>query len=342
MDFETVYLNPSKVGSFGGVEQLRKETGRDPTTWLQSQNAYTLNKPVRKKFKRRKYIVKGIDSLWQADLADFKAISKWNNGNNYVLVVIDVFSKYLWVQPVKTKTARDVLLAFKKILTGAQRKPESFMTDKGGEFNNWQMKKYCNANGINYYTSQNTETKAAVAERVIRTIKTRLYRYFEHKKTWTFVNVLQQLVDSYNNTKHRSIGMKPVEVTKDTENRVRQKLYPEEEEKPIHFKYSVGTKVRIAREKTIFEKGYTQQWTDEIFTIAQRVVTQPPVYKLKDYDGEIITGTFYEPELQPVKDSGLYEIDKILKTRTRRGKKEYFVSWKGYPASMNSWVTNLE
>jgi len=341
MDFDTIYLNPPKVGSFGGVQRLQNEVGANANEWLQGQNAYTLYKPVQRKFKRRKYIVKGIDSLWQADLADFKAISKWNNDNSYVLIVIDVFSKHLWAQPVKSKTAKDVLSAFKKILMHTERKPESFMTDKGGEFNNAQMKKYCDDNGINYYTSQNPETKAAVAERVIRTIKTRLYRYFEFKKTWKYIDVFQQFVDSYNKSKHRSIGMAPIDVTKDTEEAVRQKLYPEEDEKPIHFKYSVGTKVRIAREKTVFGKGYTQQWTDEIFTIAQRLVTQPPVYKLKDYEGEIITGTFYEPELQPVKDSGVYEIDKILKTRTRKGSKEYFVSWKGYPDSMNSWVTNL-
>jgi len=177
---------------------------------------------------------------------------------------------------------------------------------------------------------------------VIRTLKSRLYRYFEYKKTWKYTDVLQLLVESYNKSKHRSIGMAPVAVTKDTEDQVRKKLYPDTEDKPIHFKYNVGDKVRIAREKTVFGKGYTQQWTDEIFTIAQRQVTDPPVYKLKDYNGEFIVGTFYEPELQLVTDTGVYEIDKILKTRTRKRQKEYFVSWKGYPDSMNSWVTNLQ
>ena len=134
MEFETIYLNPASVGSFGGVARLQNEAGADPTEWLRSQNTYTLYKPVRRRFRRRKYIVRGIDSLWQADLADFKAVSRWNDGFNYVLVVIDVFSKYLWAQPVKTKNAGDVLSAFRKVLNTDSRKPQSFNTDKGGEF----------------------------------------------------------------------------------------------------------------------------------------------------------------------------------------------------------------
>ena len=341
MDFATVYYNPASVGSFGGVASLKKEAGNDPTKWLSAQNAYTLHKPVRRRYRRRKYIVQGIDSLWQADLADMQKIAQWNGGHYYVLVVIDVFSKHVWAQPVKNKTAKSILDAFKRIVASDQRKPECFMTDKGTEFNNQLMKRFCTDNGINYYTSQNPDTKAAVAERVIRTLKSRLYRYFQYKKTWKYTDVLQKLVDSYNKSKHRSIGMAPNDVTKETEEQVRNKLYPPGEERPIKFKFNVGNKVRIAREKPVFGKGYTQQWTDEIFTIWKRQLTDPPVYKIKDYTGEVITGTFYEPELQLVTDTGVYEIDQILKTRTRKGKKEFFVSWKGYPDTMNSWVTDL-
>ena len=339
-NFSTIYLNPALVGSFGGVEPLRQAAGKDPKEWLRTQDSYTLYKPVRRRFRRRKYVVKGIDALWQADLADMKDLADWNGGHKYILIVIDVFSKYLWAHPVKTKTAKSVLDAFKVILAMDDRKPESFMTDKGTEFNSEKMKLYCKKKGINYYTSQNPDTKAAVAERVIRTIKSRLYRYFEHGKTWKYVDVLQKLVDSYNSSKHRSIGMAPKNVDAVNEDQVRAKLYPEERRR-IHFKFNVGDTGRFAREKPKFGKGYSQQWTDEIFSISQRLVTDPPVYKLKDYNGDPITGTFYEPELQQVTDTGLYKVDKIIKSRTRNGKKEFFVSWKGYPESMNSWVTDL-
>ena len=338
MDFGVIYLNPLNPSSFGGVSRLKEQVGKDPTEWLKSQNSYTLHKPVRRRFRRRRYMVSGIDSLWQADLADVKALARWNGGCSYILVVIDVFSKYVWAQPVKSKTAKEVLDAFKVVLGTDSRKPENFMTDKGGEFNNAAMKKYCTDNGINYYTSQNPDTKAAVAERVIRTLKSRLYRYFEYKKS--YIDILPELVTSYNKSKHRSIGMAPMDVTRENELEVHSKLYPKQPQ-PIKFKYNVDDKVRIAREKPVFGKGYTQQWTDEIFTISQRQTTDPPVYKLKDYNGEEITGSFYEQELQVVHDTGVYEIDKILRTRTLSGKKEFFVSWKGYPASMNSWVTDI-
>ena len=237
MDFSTVYLNPASVGSFGGVNRLREQTRENPAEWLRAQNVYSLYKPVRRRFRRRKYIVSGVDSLWQADLADVQSIRRWNGGHGYILVVIDVFSKYVWAEPVKTKDAKTVLDAFKKVLSMDERKPQSFMTDKGGEFSNEAMKSFCTKNNINYYTSQNPDTKAAVAERVIRTLKSRLYRYFEHQKSWKYTDVLPLIVDSYNKSKHRSIGMAPKDVTTETEPQVRRKLYPAKKDKPIRFKY---------------------------------------------------------------------------------------------------------
>ena len=115
MDFATVYLNPASVGSFGGVNRLREQTRSDPTEWLRAQNVYSLYKPARRRFRRRKYIVSGIDSLWQADLADMKSISRWNGGYNYILVVIDVFSKYVYGRsPSNQRTQKLCLTRLKK------------------------------------------------------------------------------------------------------------------------------------------------------------------------------------------------------------------------------------
>ena len=320
---------------------MRAAVGKNPLNFLRGEPTYSLYKPVRRRFRRRRYVVKGIDALWQGDLADFRSLSQWNEGYSYVLVVIDVFSKFVWVEPVKNKDAKSVLVAFKKILAKDNRVPQSFMTDKGREFDNEQLKRYCKSRNINFYTSQNPDTKAAVAERVIRTLKSRLYRYFHHKKSWNYVSVLQKVVKSYNNSKHRAIGVTPNSVSKENESQVREKLYPKQTAKAIILKFNIGDKVRIAKEKQVFGKGYHQQWSDEIFSIAKRRRTDPPVYILRDYRGEIIVGSFYAQELQLVTDSGVYEVEKILQTRTNKGKKEYFVSWKGYPESMNSWVTDL-
>lgn len=338
---EAIYFDPQQPSSFGGVSRLTKSVGEDATEWLRGQNAYTLHKPVRRRFKRRKYHVEGIDSLWQADLADFNELSQWNDGYRYVLVVIDVFSKYVFAKPTKSKTAKEVLGVFNMILASQDRKPRRLMTDKGKEFDNDMLKNFCKENGIHYYTSQNPDTKAAVAERVIKTLKGRLYRYFTYKKSWRYLGVLDKIVSAYNQAKHRSIGMAPIEVTNENEAEVRQKLYPDEGPKTIKYKFELADSVRIAREKSVFGKGYKQQWSDEIFKIERRLATDPPVYKLKDFANEVIVGTFYEPELQRVTDTGVYEVDKILETRTRNGKKEFFVSWKGYPSSANSWVTDI-
>ena len=104
---------------------------------------------------------------------------------------------------------------------------------------------------------------------------------------------------------------------------------------PQQFK--VGDQVRITKKKGIFEKGYTPRWTEEIFTIAQALATQPPTYRLKDYKGEEIKGSFYEPELQRT-DQDIFRIDKILSRRIRNGEKEIRVKWRGYPKTFNSWV----
>ena len=92
--------------------------------------------------------------------------------------------------------------------------------------------------------------------------------------------------------------------------------------------------------KRTFEKGYLPGWTEEIFTIVQRITRNPPVYRIKDYNGEVLEGTFYEPELQQVmKTDEIYKIENIIKERKRQGKKEYLVKWVGYHKSMNSWVS---
>ena len=279
----------------------------------------------------RRVFVNGIDKIWAADLVDMQAFSKFNRGFKYLLAVIDVFSKYGWLIPLKDKTGKSVASALKTIFK--ERKPEKMWVDKGKEFYNKDVKDL-----IELYSTENEE-KSSVVERWIRTMKEKMWKYFTANSTNVYLNQLSSLVKEYNNTRHSSIKMTPVNASKkENELRVWRNLYPEHLEiYDINPKFSVGDKVRISKKKKTSEKGYTTRWTEEIFTIVEVKRTQPPTYKITDLNGEEIKGTFYDPELQKTSQE-LFRIEKLVK----RGKKKSLVKWKGYSDDFNSWVDNKD
>ena len=196
-------------------------------------------------------------------------------------------------------------------------------------------------NAIRFYTSENDVIKASVAERFNRTLKTKMWKYFTHTNTYRYVDVLQDLLLSYNNTYHRSIDMAPTSVSLENEDFIRKRLYGEKK-RPAKWKYSVGDKVRICKARIAFKKGYLPSWSEEIFVIIARIPTDPITYELRDLNGDTLKGKFYEPELQVIlKEDDVYKIEKILKSRKRAGKTEYFVKWKGYDDNFNSWTADI-
>ncbi|XP_070570300.1 uncharacterized protein [Ptychodera flava] len=170
-----------------------------------------------------------------------------------------------------------------------------------------------------------------------------MWKYFTRNNTLSYLSVLPQLMQSYNNTWHCSIKRKPASVNKTNEKEVWDTLYSDYEQKTVKFKFSVGEQVRISKTKRMFKKGYLPNWTEEIFTVSKRISSRPPLYKLKDFDEEELEGTFYEQELQKVvkKEDDVFRVEKILKTRKRKGKTEYLVKWYGWPSKFNSWVRDL-
>ena len=329
--------------SFGGVRNLQRYSGQsqqEVNKFLSGQDAYTLHKSRRIRFPRRKTYSKGIGDLFQIDLVDLSSLASFNDGMRYLLTCIDVFSKRAWAVPVRRKAARDVADAFEKIL--ADEKCNMVQSDKGTEFLNSTFQSMLKHYNIKFYTSENEDLKAAVVERFNRTLKEKMFRYFTYKNTRRYLDALDDLVHSYNNTHHRSIGMAPFEVNKDNENVVRARLYPLKL-KSFKWKYAVDDRVRIAMQRQPFRKGYLGQWSEEIFEIAARLPTSPVTYELRDLAGEPIKGRFYEPEIQKVLKSDVerYDIERIIKTRKRDGKIQYLVSWKGYPSKFDSWVDEL-
>ena len=211
---ERLYYESANAASYGGASKLRKaavDEGLDVSIadvklWLESQDTYTLHKPRRKRFPRNKTLVFDIDDLHQADLAEMQADSKWNDGVRYLLVVIDCLSKYLWVRPLMDKTGTTVAAALEQLYSETGRIPKNFNTDKGKEWLNSHVRQLMKRLHINFYTSQNPESKASIAERVIRTIKGRVYRYCTSSGSRRYLPELQALVDGYNASVHRTIG----------------------------------------------------------------------------------------------------------------------------------------
>ena len=279
-----------------------------------------------------------MDSQWQADLVDMGAFAKFNDGNRYLLTCIDILSKYAWVVPIRTKTGANIIEAFKGIFkTG--RRPLYLQTDEGTEFLNKPFQTFLKANVVFFFHTFN-ETKASVIERFNRTFKGRMYKYFTAKNTRRYLDSLPALVRGYNRAYHRSIRRAPIEVTSRNQKEVRQTLYGLPTLRRRKYRYQVGDLVRISKTKGKFEKSYLPNWSTEMFRIARRHPRQPVVYTLEDLNGDRLDGTFYETELQPVTSptDRYYHVEKILKTETRRGKPYYFVQWRGWPASFNSWV----
>ena len=185
-----------------GGQVKPKQVGR----WS-NQLADELHKPITKKFKKRRVYSRGIDQIWAADLVDMQALSRENRNVKYLLTVIDVFSKYGWMIPLKDKTGKSVASALRTIFKESSRKPQKMWVDKGKEFYNKDVK-----NLVEIYSTENEE-KSSVVERWNRTMKDKMFRYFTANSTRKYIDVLDDLVDQYNNTKHRSIKMTPVEAS---------------------------------------------------------------------------------------------------------------------------------
>ena len=187
-----------------------------------------------------------------------------NDGVKFLLTCIDTFSKYAWVRPLKNKSGQSVTEAFKSILR--EEIPLMLKSDKGTEYKNVQFQSLLKECDIRFYTSENYDIKAAIIEIFNRTLKTRMYRYFTHSKSFRYVDVLHDLVYSYNHTQHSSIGMEPAMVSLKSEQRVRRKFFHLELEKS-KWKFKIGQQVRISKRRRVFDKGYVAGWSEQIFIV---------------------------------------------------------------------------
>ena len=340
---EDAYGSPSAPGSFTSPKLVARYSGEkvdDVRNWLRSQDSYTLHRSVRRRFRRRTIFALCIDHLWQVDLADVSVIAAHNDNKKFILTCIDCFSRYAFAVPIRNKSAVEVKDAFESILNSSDRRPVYLQSDKGVEFRNSIFLSFLRERDILHYHSENDDIKCSIVERFNRTLKSKMWKYFTHYKTLRYVDVLQQLLDSYNSTYHSTIKMSPKEVTRQNEADLQKRLYGWKRNK---YKFELNDRVRISRNVSTFHKGYEGVWSREVFVVAGRFPTDPPTYEIRDYSGDPITGKFYAEELQKVdKDPSVFEVEKILRTRRRRGRKtEYLVRWSGYGPEHDSWVEDV-
>lgn len=294
-----------------------------------------IHKCARVNFPRRQVVLKDIDDLWQADLMDMQAISKVNGGYKYILAVIDTFSKYAWTVPLKQKNKQQVSTAFESLCLKG-RVPRNLQTDLGKEFYNEKFKNIVTKYKINHYSTYSTK-KASIVERLIRTLKNKLYKEFSLIGSYQWMNgTLNKIVNEYNNTTHRTVGQPPASINHNNKTSIMQRYIKMAKCKKSdkYRKLSVGDFVRISKYKGCFDKGYYPNWSTEIFKIKTIQETKPVTYLIEDARCRPILGAFYAQELQKTNHPDLYLVEKVLK---RKGNQVY-VKWLGLPTGENSWI----
>ncbi|KAL3111042.1 hypothetical protein niasHT_012960 [Heterodera trifolii] len=321
---DKLYNDSSSPAAFAGVTALWKEARkkikhlrkRDVEHYLEGHRTYTLMRPRRVRFPRAKTVAAGFMTDVQVDLADFQALSRHNRGHRYLLVAVDVLSKRLFVVPLKNKRADEMLEAFKQLI---DQMPMEFFEEQE----------------IEKHEPVHSAVKASVAERAIRNVKQRLYRYFAEKETLNWVDAVQKIVDGINSSPSRVHGMSPIDVDFSNAQKVWKRLYGHPSLQKRSPRFRKEEFVRMSREKGQFEKGYLPNYGDEILEIDEVLKAVRPIrYKLRDEHGEKFKGSFYEQELTRVRKDAetSYRIEKVYRKRKRAdGSNEMLVKFIGYP-----------
>ncbi len=330
---------------------------------LSYNHAYTLHRDVKKPKHYNPFLVISPRQQIQADLIDIQLLKRHNDGITFILVCIDVMTKKAWAQTMKSKSAETSKNALKNIFDEIREtefsqknvrnnKPiiKTLLFDKGTEFTNRKVKDLCAELNIKII-HPNSSIKAGVVERFNRTFQKLIYRYMTHKQTRKFNDVINELLKTYNNRKHRSISDKKLGVFSPNEAEKLENLQKlrnitlEKRKKilvkgrKIKQKFEIGDIVHIAKEKSLFARGYNETFNQEYFKIVEIKRNLPVIcYKIQSLNtDEIIEGSFYNEELQLVKGS-IYKIEKVLKERGKGRNKEYFVKWLNFDNRHNSWI----
>lgn len=298
--------------------------------------AAELHRPAIRRFARRTVRADGKDDLWQADLVDMKKFSKVkkNKNHTFLLTVIDVYTKYGWAVPLKNKSGKSVATAFAHVIETSGRKCRLLHTDRGLEFTNKDIRAVYVQYNIRHYQTY-TPLKASVCERWNRTLKEKMWKAFTAHGNHEWLPHVDDLVATYNTTEHSAIRMTPTAASREPGRVVFYRLPKPAAGATAKPKFGVGDTVRLSKHKTVFDKGYAQNWSNELFTVTGvRRSAVPPVYTVRDHCGAPVNGTFYAQEMSRTRYPNTYLIEKNLR---RKGDMQ-FVKYAGMPVRYNAWI----
>ena len=355
---KSVYFNPKSPVAFSGLQKVwnyikhdKKVTKNELKDFLLEQDVYTSYLPSKKKFLRPKVVSPYLNYMWMTDTGYMIKFNEANEGYSYFVVFIDTFSRYLIAEPLKSLRGAEMTKVLRAIFE--KNKCENLYSDSGSEYTSKVFNAFLKKEKVDHFYSR-SDTKSSMAERVIKTIKGKLFKYMEENNTTKWVSVLQDFVHAYNNSFHTSIKMTPAEATKAdsyivwnnqySTKKTRPKL-PRKPKRGSAYKFNVNDYVKLVVTRSPFQREYNQRYTTEYFTITDRKKKgNISLYNVKDLNNEGIIGDFQDEELAKilVPENKTFKIEKVLKTRTRNKQKEYFVSWQGWPKKFNSWVNNID
>jgi len=344
MDLAEKYYDPKQPGSFQGADKLYRSVGgvskKKIRDWLSSQETHTLTREFKTSKKRRLRVpLLSLNHQWDIDCGFLPGFEE--RGYKGFLLCIDVFSRQVHACAIKTTSAAQIIACLKIIFQTAR--PRVIRSDGGIEFRAKATKQFLDSQNISHYITHNT-TQANFAERAIRSIKARLFKYLVYKNSKKWVDVLRDIVQSYNNTYHRSLGRTPASVNENNQEEALLQQYvinPPKMHERRPYGYSVGDNVRIPYTRQKFDRVYNVKWTGEVMTVVKRYRNQNiNLYKVEGFDKEPILGSFHEWELQKIvqEDDPIYKIDRVVRTKGRGKNKFAFVSWLAWPSRFNSWV----
>lgn len=348
------YLKPGHKSAFSGKTKLYKSNEKrikqkEIEKILSSIDSYTRHREFKKPRLFNPYFVRAKRVQIQCDLIDVQELSRYNDGYKYLVVFLDVFTKKMWIYPVKDKRGKSMADVFTRFLNNdVGKKPEMIFCDRGTELKNRDVKNVLQQKNIEMM-HPNSHIKASLVERANKSIQRLIYKYMTQNETFRYIDKLEHLVRTYNVRPHESLeDMSPNEAELPA-NILRVKLIHERRFNKINKKgkkrypepkLKIDDVVRIARLPDRFNRGYQETVTAEFFTITKVNTTMPvPTYEIKSMNtDEKIEGAFYAAELTKCDPETVFKIERVIRSRRRNGRLQHYVKWLHFGPQHNSWV----